>query len=177
MAQARSQDCAMLRPGMATSIAPPVRVLIVSLSARIGGGGTHLRNLTEALARCDDLHLTVHASGHLAHDLQCGAPGATVVAHPPRPLAVRLLIEQLWLAWEARRFDVVAMVGNFALLASRRPQVVTTQNAWYFTDEVRRFRQRTCPWPMRARLAVESGAARASIRRAKAVVVVSEAMR
>lgn len=162
---------------MASSSAASLRVLVVSLSARTGGGGTNLLNISEALARREDLELTVHASEELAGLLRSRAPRATVVAHRAKPLAIRLLLEQLRLAWEARRFDVISVVGNFALFACRRPQVLTAQNAWYFTDEVRWFRQRRCSWPMRARLAAEAVVARASIRRATAVVVVSRAMR
>lgn len=152
-------------------------MLAVSLSARTGGGATHLRNVVEALARRDDVSVTVHVSGDLAGDLARRVPAATVVGRPRRALPLRLLDEQLRVAGQARRFDVVLAFGNFALFGSPRPQVLTAQNAWYFTDEVRRFRREHCPPAMRARLAVESVVARASIRRATRVVAVSHAMR
>lgn len=154
-----------------------VRVLAVSLSARTGGGATHLRNVVEALARRDDVSVTVHVAGDLAAGLAQRAPAATVVGRPRRPLPLRLLDEQLRVASQAHRFDVVLAFGNFALFGSPRPQVLTAQNAWYFTDAVRVFRRRHCPPAMRARLAVESLVARDSIRRATRVVAVSHAMR
>jgi glycosyltransferase involved in cell wall biosynthesis len=63
------------------------------------------------------------------------------------------------------------------LFACRSPQVLTAQNAWYFTDNVRQFRRDHCPAPMRARLALEAAAARQSIRRATLVATVSRSMR
>jgi glycosyltransferase involved in cell wall biosynthesis len=130
-----------------------------------------------ALARRPELALEVHASENIAERLAQSAPAAKVVAHPRRPLPLRLVVEQLVIARRSKRYDVVLPLGNFLLFGARRPQVLTAQNAWYFTDDVRRFRRLHCPPAMRLRLAIESAAARASIRRATVVVAVSCAMR
>lgn len=158
-------------------MSPPLRVLVVALSARTGGGGSHVVSQATALAREPGIELTVHAAADVAERVRALAPSARVVAHPRRPLPVRLLVEQVRLARAARAFDVVAPVGNFALFAHRAPQVLTVQNGWYFTAAVRRFRRERCPLPMRIRLALESAVARRSIRHATLVVTVSESMR
>jgi glycosyltransferase involved in cell wall biosynthesis len=70
--------------------------------------------------------------------------------------------------------DVVYAPGNFALLASPRPQVLLQQNAWLFSgagNSVRRMFPGT-----RAKLAAETAAARVSIRRATKVVAVSHSL-
>lgn len=154
----------------------PIRVLVVGLSARTGGGGSHLLNQIAALSLREDVDLTVHAAGAVALGLRDLAPAAKVVAHPPRPLLRRLLFEQTVLAWEARYFQVVYVPGNLGLLLPGAPQVVCQQNAWYYTEATRAFRRR-CPMTMRARLAVEVLVARTSVRRARAAIAVSQTMR
>jgi glycosyltransferase involved in cell wall biosynthesis/SAM-dependent methyltransferase len=149
---------------------------VIGLSARTGGGGTHLVNQVEALARVPGVDVTVWAAGGIA-DRLIELTHARVQRHPPRGLAKRLLVEQVAGAWATRRFDVLHMVGNFALFGSRCPQAVTIQNAWLFSDDIRRFRRDSCGRLMRARLVAESAAGRASIRRAERVVAVSHTMR
>lgn len=156
--------------------AQPLRVTIVALSARTGGGGTHLTSQAVALAARDGLEVTVHASTELADRLRAAEGALRVVEHPRYPLARRLVVEQILLLRQYRASDVVFLPGNTGLLFSRVPQVICQQNAWYFTDEVRAFRRRRCSRRMRARLAVESAMARLSIRRADRVIMVSESL-
>ena len=153
-----------------------VRVLVNAVSARVGGGGTYIVSQMEELSAVEDMSLTVLATGTVAIRLRAACPRARIIALPALPAAIRVLWEQLVLPAWCRRFDVVYMPGNFALLLSSRPQVLTIQNAWYFTDSVRRFRRTHCPLAMRLRLWAEAGLARASIRRAGCAVMVSRAM-
>ncbi|MEY2517397.1 MAG: hypothetical protein QOJ89_4755 [bacterium] len=155
-----------------------LRVLVVALGVRTGGGGgSHVLSQVTALSERPELELTVHASGRLAGELARMAPRARVVGHPRRAPAARLVYEQLVLARRARRYDVLYVPGNLGLLLARTPQVVCEQNAWYFTAPVRAFRRRACSRRMRMRLVVEAALARASVRRARAVIAVSETMR
>jgi glycosyltransferase involved in cell wall biosynthesis len=100
-----------------------------------------------------------------------------VVQHRGRGLVARVLIEQVLLARRSREYDVLYLPGNLALFAAGVPQVVCQQNAWYYTNAVREFRRRACSSRMRARLVLESAAARASIRRAEHVIAVSDTLR
>src|SRR4051794_34603512 len=122
----------------------PLRVMVLALSARTGGGGSHVVSQVGALAQEPGIELTVHATGAVADRLRSDAPSVRVVAHPRRPLGRRVLIEQIRLARAARSFDVASTVGNFALFACPIPQVLTAQNAWYFTDEARQLRRERC---------------------------------
>ena len=153
-----------------------LRVLVDAVAAQVGGGASHAVAQLSALSRVEDIALTIHASDVVADRLAHACPGAHVVRHERRPLLRRTTWEQGPLAREASRHHVLYTLGNFALFGARRPQVVIAQNAWYFTDEVRRFRRDACPPRMRARLAIESVAARWSLARAECVVAVSEAM-
>jgi len=153
--------------------APPLRVLVNGVAARLGGGATYLVEQAGALAAIDGLELTVHVTGDVGDDL-AQRRNVSVVAHAPRPLLLRLLWEQVVLAWESRRYDVVWSTGNFALLCSPRPQLLTAQNIWYFASPApgsprpsRRFRCLT---------ALQRPLARASVRRATHVVAVSQTM-
>lgn len=150
---------------------------MVALSARTGGGGSHLLSQMAALSAIDQLRLTIHAVGAVAEALADAAPNAEVIVHPRRPLAVRLAYEQIVLAWQARHFDVLYVPGNLGLVLASAPQVVCEQNAWYFSAPIRAFRRRRCTRKLRLRLAAEAVLARTSIRRSRAVVVVSEAMK
>ena len=155
----------------------PLRILVVALSARTGGGRSYVVNQLAALSREPGVDMVVHATGVVAEELRTRAPAVRVVAHRRRPLAARVFAEQFVLAWVARTFDAVYSVGNFALLACSRPQVLVVKNAWYFSEEVRRFRRARCPRAMRLRLVLESTAARWSIRKATRVATVSHSMR
>jgi glycosyltransferase involved in cell wall biosynthesis len=151
----------------------PLRVLVNGVAARIGGGGTYLREQAGALAALDGLELTIHATGDVADGL-ADRRNVRVVSHPRRPLPVRLLWEQVALAWESRRHDVVWSTGNFALLLTRRPQLLTAQNIWYFATPAP-----GSPRPalrFRVMTALQRPLARASVRRATHVVAVSGTM-
>jgi glycosyltransferase involved in cell wall biosynthesis len=152
-----------------------LRVLVNAVSARVGGGGTHVVSQLAALDALEEVDLTIHATGLVAERLARACPRARIRAERPRGLVRRVLWEQTVLALGARKYDVVYLTGNFGLLVSPRPQIVLIQNAWYFTDSVRDFRKHHCSRRMRARLAVESLAVRASIRRADCVIAISEA--
>lgn len=156
---------------------PPLNVLVVALSARTGGGGSYAISALAALAKQPRLQVTVHATGPVADQLKELAPNLEIVVHRDRALLIRLWQEQWTLARVARNFDVVSMLGNFAMFLHRGPQLVTVQNAWYFTDQVRAFRRKHCPLRLRVRLAIETLGARASIRRATHIATVSTSMR
>ena len=161
MMQARSSD--------------EIRVLVNGVSARMDGGGTYLISQLRALGEDRGLDLTVHAVGQVAAALEEACPGAHVVREPGRPLPRRLVWEQARLARHAADHDVVYAPGNFALLATPRPQVLLQQNATLFGEAGRLVRRRFPP-RTRARLAVEGAAARLSIRRATRVVAVSHSL-
>jgi glycosyltransferase involved in cell wall biosynthesis len=154
-----------------------MRIVVNAVSAAIGGGGTHIVAQLDALARMDDVELAVHATGAIADRLDRSTGRLTVRRRAAAALWRRLLWEQLVFPWEARRHDVIYNPGNFATLLAPRPQVVTIQNAWYFTDSVRAFRRARCSRRMRARLVIESAVVRLSFRRASRVVAVSHTMR
>jgi glycosyltransferase involved in cell wall biosynthesis len=152
----------------------PLRVLVDGVAARVGSGGaTYLVEQVAALAALDGVALTVHVTGQLAEHVASG-PRVRVVGHPPRPLPVRLLWEQTLLAREARRHDVVWATGNFALLLSPRPQLLTAQNIWYFATPGPAAPR--APLASRALTALQRPLARASVRRATGVVAVSATM-
>lgn len=153
-----------------------LHVLVDAVSARTGGGGTYAVAQLAALDRQPGVELTVYATGEIADRLvAAGVRHVRRVA--PRGILRRLAWEQLVLPERARSHDVVYAIGNFSVFGSPRPVVVAQQNAWYFTDEVRRFRRARCPLGMRARLVAETAVARASIRHARRVVAVSQTLR
>jgi glycosyltransferase involved in cell wall biosynthesis len=152
-----------------------MRVLVNGVSARVGGGGTYLISQLRALGEVPGLDLTIHAVGQVAAELEEACPSAHVVREPQRTLARRLAWEQATLARRAANHDLVYSPGNFALLASPRPQVLLLQKASLFGDAGRSVR-RLFPARTRARLALEGAAARASIRRATRVVAISPSL-
>ena len=154
-----------------------MRVLVDAVSARVGGGGTYALAQLPALARIEDIDVTIYATGELADELGRHCPDTRIVRRPPRGVLVRTAWEQFVLPFRALSHDVLYMPGNFALFLAPRPQALTLQNAWYFGDDVRSFRRRRCTRRRRFRVAVESAIARASIRRADVTIAVSESMR
>lgn len=151
----------------------PLHVLVNGVAARIGGGVTYLIEQAGALAALDGLQLTIHVTGNVADGL-AERPGVRVVSHARRPLPLRLLWEQVMLAWEARHHDVVWSTGNFALLCTRTPQLLTAQNIWYFA--VPRPGSPRPSLQFRCLTALQRPLARASVRRATHVVAVSQTM-
>ena len=152
-----------------------VRVLVNGVSAGVNGGGTYLISQVSALHDVPGIQLTVHAIGDVAVALEEACPEARIVHESARSLPRRLAWEQTALVQRARGHDVVYAVGNFALLASPRPQVVLEQNAILFGNAGRSVRHRFPP-RRRARVALEAAAARVSIRRATRVVAVSHSL-
>jgi glycosyltransferase involved in cell wall biosynthesis len=151
------------------------RLLINAAAVRIGGGGTFAVSQISALARRDEFDLTVIATGDVAAALE--AVGGIRVCRPPtRSLLGRLLWEHVTLAFRSRHFDVLYCVGNFALPVAPVPQVVAMQNALHFGATARRVRSRY-PRRTRLRLRLESALARVSVRRARAVISVSQSLR
>lgn len=153
-----------------------LRVLVNAVSARTGGGGTHAVAQLAALGRQPGVELTVYATGDIAERLSAAGVGE-VCRVPQRRVLRRLAWEQLFLPTRTRSHDVIYAIGNFSLFGSRRPVVIAQQNAWYFTDAVRRFRRERCGFGMRVRLVAETALARASIHHARRVVAVSETLR
>lgn len=151
----------------------PLRVLVNGVAARTGGGATYLDEQAGALAPIDGMQLTIHVTGDVAERLDA-RPDVRVVSHPRRPLPLRLLWEQVVLAWVARRHDVVWSTGNFALLCTRTPQLLTAQNIWYFA--VLPPGSPRPAWRFRCLMALQRPLARASVRRATHVVAVSQTM-
>jgi glycosyltransferase involved in cell wall biosynthesis len=154
-----------------------VRVLVDAVSASIGGGRTLAREQLAALDAIPGVELTVYAASTMAAELALACPNAKVRRCPRKRLSGRILWEQLVLPARARDHDVIYALGNFALFFARRPQLVVEHNMSHFTEHVRRFRRERCSRRLRVRLALESTAARASVRRAERVVAVSETMR
>jgi glycosyltransferase involved in cell wall biosynthesis len=153
-----------------------VRVVVNGVPFGVGGGGTYLLSQMIALSRRADVHATVYASGTLADRLAADCPGVVVRQIHARPLVLRLLWEQLVLPLRARKTDVIYVPGNFSLLLSRNPQVLVLQNPHHFGNRARQLRKRLFPLPWRARLALESVAARGSVRRAYRVIAISNAL-
>ncbi len=153
-----------------------LRILVNATALRLGGGGTYVVEQVAALAARPDTKVTAFATGEVAARLTeaCGGR-ARVVALPQRSLPLRLLHEQLVLAWRARRHDVVYAAGGFAMFAAPRPQAVTNQNPHHFPASARGFWRERYPWRHRLRLELEWRGAHASVRRAEAFVTVSAA--
>jgi glycosyltransferase involved in cell wall biosynthesis len=154
-----------------------LRVLVDAASVRIGGTRTYARAQLAALDAIPGIELTVFTSRAAASELAAACPNATVRECPRGSLTRRILWEQLALPVHARGHDVIFTLGNFALFLARRPQVVASHNMSHFTEHVRRFRRKRYPPRLRLRLALESAAARASVKRAERVVAVSQTMR
>lgn len=158
-----------------TGVQRPRRVLVNAVAARTGGGGTVVVSQLGALAPRDELDLTVVARGEVADQLERIA-GLRVQRPPARSLVWRLLWEHLVLAARSRQYDVLYCTGNFALPLARGPQVVAMLNALLFGAAARRARSRF-PRRGRARLRLEAALARVSVRRATAVITISESLR
>jgi glycosyltransferase involved in cell wall biosynthesis len=159
-----------MRPQMSNAT---LNVLVDAVSARGSGGATFLFEQLRSLEKIDDVRLTVITTDAAR---ATALTDSVVASWPVRPLPLRILREQATLPRRASDYDVVYMPGNFGLARTVTPQVLVLQNAWHFGQEGRLARRR---WPraMQMRLAVESIAARASVRKAERVICVSETMR
>jgi glycosyltransferase involved in cell wall biosynthesis len=153
----------------------PLRVLVDGTSAQSGGGATFLIRQLGALAQVPEIQVTAFAPRSVVKALASRRLPLDLRLAPRGPLLARLLWEQIVLPWKARQFDVVYMTGNFALFASPRAQVVTFHNLYHFGNAARVAR-RLCKRRLALRIAVESFAARLSIRRATVPVALSWTM-
>jgi glycosyltransferase involved in cell wall biosynthesis len=153
-----------------------LNVLVDAVSARRGGGATFLFEQLRSLEKIADIRLTVITTDAARAAVGAHCAHSAVTSWPVRPLPLRILREQATLPRRATGYDVVYMPGNFALARNVTPQVLVVQSPWHFGQEGRLARRRWSK-PMQMRLAVESAAARASVRNAERVICVSEAMR
>ncbi len=147
-----------------------------AVSAHRGGGATFLLEQLRALERIADVRLTVITAEAARAAVRDSCPRSTVVSWPTQPLPIRILREQTAIPRRAADHNVVYVPGNFAIGRAPVPQVLVLQSLWHFGTEARVVRDR-CPMAMRVRLAAESLAARASVRKADRVICVSETMR
>jgi glycosyltransferase involved in cell wall biosynthesis len=153
-----------------------LKVLVNAASANHGGGATFVLEQLRALERIPDVSLTVITTEPARAAVRDSCLCSKVVSWPTRPLAIRMFHEQTAIARRSSAYDVVYVPGNFAIGAVRRPQVLVLQSLWHFGERAREIRSRA-PERMRLRLAAETIAARASVRKADRVICVSEAMR
>jgi glycosyltransferase involved in cell wall biosynthesis len=159
-----------------TSHAPPLTVLVDAVSARRGGGATFLLEQLRALEQIVDIRLTIITTEAARAAIHDSCPHSKVLSWPARPLPIRILHEQTAIPKRTADYDVVYAPGNFAIARAGAPQVLVLQSPWHFGHASRTVRGR-CPPAMRARLAAESLAARASVRKADRVICVSETMK
>jgi glycosyltransferase involved in cell wall biosynthesis len=153
-----------------------MKILVDAVSARQGAGLIFLSEQLPALERIADIRLTIIATEASCAAMRGGCPNSSVISWPMRPLAMRILREQTAIPRRAHDYDLVYSPGNFAIARPQAPQVLVLQSLWYFGQEARVAR-RHCPARMRMRLAAESIAARASVRKATRVICVSETLR
>lgn len=154
----------------------PLNVLVDAVSARHGAGLIFLSEQLPALERIADIRLTIITAQASCAAMRGGCPHSSVISWPMRPLPVRILREQTAIPRRARDYDLVYSPGNFAIACPQAPKVLVLQSLWYFGQEARAARRRCSP-RMRMRLAAESLAARASVRKATQVICVSETLR
>jgi glycosyltransferase involved in cell wall biosynthesis len=151
-------------------------VLVDAASARHGGGAVFSSEQLRALEGIADLRLTIVTAEATREHVRESCPRSSLISWRAQPLPLRLLREQTAIARRSSAYDVVYVPGNFAIGAVRRPQVLVLQSLWHFGARAREIRSRA-PERMRLRLAAETIAARASVRKADRVICVSEAMR
>jgi glycosyltransferase involved in cell wall biosynthesis len=154
--------------GLALSAGP--RIVVNALSARVGGGLTYVTEQLSALVRVrPDLELTVLASTTNMAPLLGSSARVKLVRFPN--LSMRMLYEQAVMPYASRRADVLYCPANFCpLVPAKLPIVLTLRNAHHFGPG------RMLPAMSHMRKRAEIWLARASVRRADAVIVVSEAL-
>jgi glycosyltransferase involved in cell wall biosynthesis len=147
-----------------------MRVLVDALSGKGGGSLTYLAEQMRALAQVRpdlDLCLLVAPWNEEAFG-QLGVP-MRKLSVPNLP--VRVAYQQFMMPFVARHWDLLYCPGNICPLFNvRAPVVVTMQSAHYFGYGLR------LPENQYARLRFEATMARLSVRRADAVVVVSNSL-
>jgi glycosyltransferase involved in cell wall biosynthesis len=150
--------------------------LVDAVSARQGAGAIFLSEQLPALAQIVGIRLTIITTETSCATVHEGCPRSSLISWPERPLPMRILREQTAIPRRSLDYDLVYAPGNFAIAFPQAPQVLVLQSLWHFGQEARTVGRR-CPPRMRMRLAVESLAARASVRKATQVICVSETLR
>ena len=152
-----------------------MRVVVDALAARTGGGLTYLRSLLPAALAADgELELTVVVSRPDVLSGLIPQPRVTVVELPSAErLARRLAWEQTGLDALCRAVDADLLFApsEIAPLRVSKPLLVGLQNPNLFAPDSRESPRQ------RARFRLLRAAARAAVRRADAVVFVSDAFR
>ncbi len=147
-----------------------VHLLVNATSARSGGGLSFLRQQIPALIRTGPEHQISVLTAPWNHQELSGVPGAAFRRLSIRSATQRYLFEQCILPFEAR-CDLLYYPANFGpLVTSRRPNVVTIQNANYFGTGALMAHNRSIP----RRLKIE--VSRRGLRSAAAVVAVSRSL-
>lgn len=146
-----------------------MRVLIDALSARFAGSATYASNQIAALVRVRPRWYFKVLVSPRNLEVVRNIPGIEPHVVNVTSLGQRLTYEQCVLPWrEGRRADVIYYLGNFVPLVSRSPSVVVQQS-------VRLFGAGRRP-SAGLRHRVEVALANASVRRADAVIVISDAL-
>jgi glycosyltransferase involved in cell wall biosynthesis len=145
--------------------------MVNALSARAGGGLTHIEQQLQALEEVrPDLQLLVLASPSNEEPLKRLLRSAVVTVRAPN-LAFRLIYEQVVLPRARADCRLLYCPGNFCPIARTDfPIVLTIQNAIHFGSGSRAARP---SFRQRAEIAL----ARASVKRADVVLAVSETLR
>ena len=147
-----------------------MKVLVVALSARVGGGLTYVTRQMESLATVRPAwELDILAAPWNAPMFH-GVVGATVSTIKVHGAFGRIFFEQLVLPFTGREADVIYCPGNFVPFAATRPLVVTQQKPHYFGTGWALTRDQGL------RLWLERRFALLSMQRADQVVVVSDAL-
>lgn len=148
-----------------------MQVQVDALSARIGGGLSYIVQQLGGLVQVrPDWGISVLAAPWNEKALR-SISGVQVRLIAVHSLAHRLAFEQGVLPLLGGDLDVLYCPGNFAPLASRTPCVVTQQNPNYFG------RGRAIASPVSTRMRIETMLAKLSIRKASAVLVISQSLR
>jgi hypothetical protein len=147
------------------------RIVVDALSAQVGGGLTYITEQLKALKRVrPDLDLSVLVSQTNIESLKSLDLPLHLVRYPN--LASRLIYEQVLMPYRTGDPDLLYCPANFCpLRPTRFPIVLTLRNAHHFGPG------RRMPARSKARKRTEILLARASVKRADAVIVVSEALR
>lgn len=146
-----------------------MRVLVNALNAHLGGGISYLSRQLAALAKVrPDWAITALAAPWNERAVRA-IPGIHTRSVKIHSVAERLAYEQVVLPLRTRSADVLYCPGNFVPLLMRTPRIVAEQKPLYFG--VGRIKSRQT-----LRLRAETALAKMSVRRAEAVVVISNAL-
>lgn len=101
---------------------------------QVGGSEEYLTRTLGALREADiDLTLFVQAGFEEAHPALAGRARLVAVPTVASPQAVRIGLEHSWLAWRARRFDLVHHAGSTAPRTPTGRFVLTVHDLQYLT--------------------------------------------